>query len=138
MDFKWLQNTFQTFTKQFFSYRGSLRRHDLCICNLIVLIANQIPLQKFGSLIGTQLVVSNIRQRYFLRWFSEKNQGGSDCHLSTRLGCEGTLMIQRCRVAKITYSKYFILVFFVNHNKQCEEPQLVSKQPPYMYIPSNK
>ena len=47
--------------KQFFSYRGSLRRHDLCICNLIVLIANQIPLQKFGSLIGTQLMVSNIR-----------------------------------------------------------------------------
>ena len=47
--------------QQFFSYRGSLRRHDLCICNLIVLLANQIPLQKFGSLIGTQLVVSNIR-----------------------------------------------------------------------------
>ena len=58
--FKWLQNTFQAFTKQLFSYRGSVRRHDLCICNLIVLIANQIPLQKFGSLIGTQLVVSNI------------------------------------------------------------------------------
>ena len=61
MDFKWLQNTFQAFTKQFFSYRGSLRRHDLCICNLIVLIANQIPLQKLGNLIGMQLVVSNIR-----------------------------------------------------------------------------
>ena len=61
MDFKWLQNTFQAFTKQFSSYRGSLRHHDLCICNLIVLIANQIPLQKLGSLIGTQVVVSNIR-----------------------------------------------------------------------------
>ena len=34
MDFIWLQNTFQAFTKQFFSYRGSLRRHDLCICNV--------------------------------------------------------------------------------------------------------
>ena len=52
---------FPGFTKQFFNYRGSLRRHGLCICNLIVLIANQIPLQKFGSLMGTQLVVSNIR-----------------------------------------------------------------------------
>ena len=61
MDFKWLQNTFQAFTKQLFSYRGSLRRRDLCIRNLIVRIANQIPLQKLGSLIGTQLVVSNIR-----------------------------------------------------------------------------
>ena len=31
---------FPGFHEAIFSYRGSLRRHDLCICNLIVLIAN--------------------------------------------------------------------------------------------------
>ena len=46
--------------------------HHLCICNLIVLIANQIQLQKFDSLIGTQLVVSNIRP--FSRVHSPKAQ----------------------------------------------------------------
>ena len=43
---------------------------------IIVLIANQIPLQKLGSLIGTQLVVSNIRL------FSRVHSPGARCEES--------------------------------------------------------
>ena len=64
----WILNGFKTLSMLSRSnslvIEATLRRHVLCICNLIILIANHLPLQNLGSLIGTQLVVSNIRLFY--------------------------------------------------------------------------